>query len=357
MMGLSLVGLPRWSKVAAGGSVMALAVLALGGSPGRIAAQATYVPSVSQVCSPVLPVGPTATFSWPAAPGAIQQWLDLSLSNNGFAPGTFVSAGPLSPDTTSYTWQGLAPGLAHYYRLDILYPDGWHPSATGYFVSCEPGKAALGGVKPFCSLEGAVEATFNWSPATPAGTVQWLDLSLSDNGFVPGTFVSAGPLSGSASSFVWNGLLPGTTHYWRVNTFSPSLGWQSSASGVFATGCERVSTLPPPNAAGPVSAGGLARLVVGNDSPYELSLEMRGPQAYSFTVPPCGTCHVYSFIGPVLGCPAGIPEISQTVAPGNYTVNVSAIGHPEIATFVGQWTLQANSGSDSCFYVVERWVP
>jgi hypothetical protein len=302
-----------------------------------------------------MPGRAAVTFSWPVPPpGAIQQWLDLSLFNNGFAPGTFVGAGPFGPQTTSFTWDGILPGLTHYYRLNVLYQDGWHPSATGSFVSCEPGKAALGDVRQFCTPEG-VEVTFNWSSATPPGTVQWLDLSLFDNGFAPGTFVAVGPLSGSASSFVWNGLMPGRTHYWRVNTFYPSLGWVASARGVFTTGCERVSFLPSPEVVGPISAGGLARVVIDNDSPYELSIEMRGPQAYSLTIPRCATCSTYFLTGPLFGCPTGIPEIIQNVPVGNYTVNVSAVGHPEIATFVGQWSLTANKEYFSCFYVVRTF--
>ncbi|MGB6836228.1 MAG: hypothetical protein WBF66_00810 [Dehalococcoidia bacterium] len=320
--------------------------------PGRTGAQVPYLPSVSQTCSIATPGRAAVTFNWPAPPpGAIQQWLDLSLFNNGFVPGTFVGVGPFGPQTTSFTWQGILPGLTHYYRLNVLYPDGWHPSATGYFVSCEPGKAALGDVRQFCTPQG-VEVTFNWSPTTPPGTVQWLDLSLSDNGFVPGTFVAAGPLSGNASSFVWNGLAPGRTHYWRVNTLHLSLGWQASARDAFRTGCERTSSLPSPQVGESVSAGGLARVVVANDSPYELAVEMRGPQAYSFTIPRCGTCHEYFLTGPLFGCPTGIPRITHDVRPGDYTVNVSAVGHPEIATFIGQWSLRANKKHSSCLYVV-----
>src|SRR4051812_30704260 len=41
------------------------------------------------------------------------QWVDLSVFNNDFAPGTFLSLGPLSPAQSSFAWDGLLPGVLH----------------------------------------------------------------------------------------------------------------------------------------------------------------------------------------------------------------------------------------------------
>lgn len=79
----------------------------------------------------------TMTFAWQPTPGAVVQWLDLSLYDNGFASGTFLGAGPLTPDSTALNWSGILPGLPHYWRVNSLMPDGtWRASATGVFYPC-----------------------------------------------------------------------------------------------------------------------------------------------------------------------------------------------------------------------------
>ena len=158
------------SRVLARCAIGLAALTLMAAAPSRTGAQEPYLPSVGQTCSTVTPGTAAVTFSWPAPPpGAIQQWLDLSLFNNGFAPGSFAGAGPFDPQTTSFTWDGILSGLTHYYRLNVVYADGWHAGPTGTFTSCEPGKAVLGDVRQFCAPEGA-QVTFEWSPPTPPGT-------------------------------------------------------------------------------------------------------------------------------------------------------------------------------------------
>jgi hypothetical protein len=206
---------------------------------GRPAAAASPPPAASQSCSASKVGAVAATFQWQApGPGAVRQWLDLSLFDNGFAPGTFVGAGPLAGTANSLTWDGILPGFRHFYRLNTLYADGWHASAVGSFSSlaCPVGRAQPINVAQGCSsvTPGSIRAAFSWTPAAPPGGVQWLDLSLFNNGFAPGTFISVGPLSAGSSSYVWDGLQVGMTHYWRVNTLLAG-GWAPSQTGSFAT--------------------------------------------------------------------------------------------------------------------------
>lgn len=205
----------------------------------RPAAAQVPPPSVSQSCSMSRPGTVAVAFHWQRpGPGAVQQWLDLSLFNNGFAPGTFMGVGPLAATVDSLTWDGILPGSWHFYRLNTLYQDGWHASAAGNFLSlaCPSANAQLGSVAQGCSsvTPGAVKAAFSWTPVASSGAVQWLDLSLFNNGFAPGTFISAGPLSAGSGFYMWEGLQPGNTHYWRVNTLLPS-GWAPSQTGSFTT--------------------------------------------------------------------------------------------------------------------------
>lgn len=100
----------------------------------------------------------TVMFKWQAnAPG--QQWLDLSTMNNGFAPGTFVGAGPVASGSGTYTWSGIAKGLTHYWRVNALTPAGWSSSNTGSFtsLSCLPPLKACIGFMAGLSSEGRGE--------------------------------------------------------------------------------------------------------------------------------------------------------------------------------------------------------
>jgi hypothetical protein len=64
-----------------------------------------------------------------------QQWVDLSVHNNGWQSGTFIGLGPLGPQQTSYEWSGLIPGQWHYLRINTLTAFGWQPSETYPFFS------------------------------------------------------------------------------------------------------------------------------------------------------------------------------------------------------------------------------
>jgi hypothetical protein len=225
------------------------ATLAWSASASGAAPVPAQSPAVlQQQCSTTQPGTVLVTFSWQPS-GAGSQWLDLSLLDNGFAPGTIVGVGPLPADASTFAWDGLVGGMTHYVRINTLTPAGWVPSQTLAFTTgvCG-GPAALGEVTQACGgQQGTVDETFRWNTSAPLGSVQWLDLSLVDNGFAPGTFVSAGPLDPAATSFAWTELRSGLTHYWRVNTLTPT-GWQPSSTGSFVTG-----SCPPPSSLGPIS--------------------------------------------------------------------------------------------------------
>jgi hypothetical protein len=79
---------------------------------------------------------------------------------------------------------------------------------------------------------GTANVTFSWTPVANA-EVQYVDLSLANNGFAGGTFIGFGPLTGTTNSIQWNGLVAGQTHYWRVSAGVPGAGWVFSATGSF----------------------------------------------------------------------------------------------------------------------------
>jgi hypothetical protein len=107
-----------------------------------------------------------ATFDFTAAAPWDAAWIDLSLQNNGFAPGTYLSAGPLDwqynanalPDRRyqqgPYLWSHLKPGLTHYFRVNLLYGGQWYPSATqSFFIPTSCGGASLPPTAPTVSLD------------------------------------------------------------------------------------------------------------------------------------------------------------------------------------------------------------
>lgn len=213
---------------------------------------ASQITISSQECEASSPGSVRATASWVPS-GRGEQWVDISLVNNGFAPGSFVGAGPLSPEARSFVWGGLSPGATYYLRVQTRSPFAWEPSGTIAFMTatCTPTGALLPYQIAVSSQEcratspAGVTTTLSWVPSGRGE--QWLDISLFNNRFAPGTFVGVGPLPPTASTFAWSGLLPGMTHFLRVNTLSP-YGWESSRTVAFATQpCGDMSP-PAPNA-------------------------------------------------------------------------------------------------------------
>jgi hypothetical protein len=80
-----------------------------------------------------------------------EQWLDLTLRasplnpmlDDGFPPGTFIGAGPFPSTGAGFEWDGILPGLRHYYRQTTRYflrvtdPDVWVTQFSGSFVSLD----------------------------------------------------------------------------------------------------------------------------------------------------------------------------------------------------------------------------
>lgn len=228
-------------------------VLAMGGST-RGAAQSPPPPAtVFQACSVAYPGSVAVKFSWPETPGALHEWVDLSLFDNGFLPDTFLGAGPFPPATTSFTWDSIAPGLPHFYRVNALYPDGWSVVATGSFVTgvCpKPEPTASHGGVTAVTCEGTwPRVTFTWTPG--GGTSQWLDLAGSPEAMALGDFKGSGPFSGDTSSLRMV-IAPNYDYWWRVNTYSDA-GWSPSPVWFLAgVRCGPTPTpIPPPVPAPP----------------------------------------------------------------------------------------------------------
>jgi hypothetical protein len=100
-----------------------------------------------------------------------------------------------------------------------------------------------------CLPDRSVSVELRWASSFQGP--QWLDVSLFDNAFAPGTFAGFGPLPAAATSFATPGLVGGAVYFARVNTLTPD-GWAASSTLIFATPADCPSThLPPGISAGP----------------------------------------------------------------------------------------------------------
>jgi hypothetical protein len=200
-------------------------------TPGP-APTAAVIRHVTTDCVGFPPTSANVTFVWDHALSAFSQFLDLSIVDNNFAPGTFSAAGPLHPSVGQLSWHGLLPGVAHYWRVNAWTPDGWLTSATGAFVPCGPPSIRF--ITYTCVGGGLANVTFHWAYSSPHGD-QWLDLSVFNNNFAPGTFLGAGPLSPVAGQLTWTGILANVDHFWRINTLFWT--WFPSQTGHFRAVC------------------------------------------------------------------------------------------------------------------------
>ena len=101
-------------------------------------------PQTTSAATPYIAIEPNcnggtsnARFTWFGNdPDAVQQWIHLSLTDNGFAPGTYFSAA-LAPSQNSVTLAQLRPGLTHFVRVtnQQLWTGDWDPSPTFVFNS------------------------------------------------------------------------------------------------------------------------------------------------------------------------------------------------------------------------------
>ncbi len=263
--GYTLAGAPNWvagasdgsdptsfcAKSFGGGSVWLVQFTLLGfhgdyacsgspspGTPATIAQTVAYSPpSAAARGFPSTACGggqASVTFAWTPGTGGRVQWLDVSLSDNNFDPGTFASAGPLAPNMSQFSWNGFSVGVPYFWRVNTLTANGWLPTDTGSFVPC--GGPQLGSTTYVCTPDGRATVTLSFAPPSPSGSSNWLDLSLFDNGFAPGSFVSTGPLSGATGQVVWPGILPNLTTYWRYNSYVAGQ-WIATPTGTFYASC------------------------------------------------------------------------------------------------------------------------
>jgi len=204
-------------------------------TPGPSTAPVLGFPA--SVCNGAFPFPTTAnvTLTWIGPTSVSNIYLDLSLFDNNFADGTFLTTA-LPPGTTSYTWNGLLPNFVHFWRVTGQGNDGnWVMSDFQRFTPCGPQR--LLDLQYACTGAGGATVTFRWAPTSSPGLLQYLDLTIFNNGFAPDTFINTGPLPPSQQAIVWQGILANVQHFYRVNTLTAFFGWGPSQTGSFVAQC------------------------------------------------------------------------------------------------------------------------
>jgi hypothetical protein len=227
-------------------AVVAATSLAPAAAKPQAAPSATIVRNFirSSFCSPS---GTTTTFAIPsgaelesqyeAVPSQI--WIDLTLFQNGYAPGTFLAAGPFpaGPQPASFDWSGMLVSVQHFYRVNALFPDGWKTIGSEKITTPDCVR-----ILRYDCHSGATGVTMEWNvpPAAPvAGSTpvaQWIDITLGSSRFLGG-FAAGGPIAGSGGQFTWPGVASQRRHNYRINArYSGAFnGWRIQGTGQFTT--------------------------------------------------------------------------------------------------------------------------
>jgi hypothetical protein len=103
---------------------------------------------------------------------------------------------------------------------------------------------------------------------------------------------------------------------------------------------------------GPAPAGGKVELVIANDSPFGLKVTLGSPARTETRLDACQDCKVYETQGPS-NCPPEKPQKTLRIDPGALKLALET-SSPDLAPYVGQWTLQADQKYALCFYILRN---
>jgi hypothetical protein len=168
------------------------------------------------------------SYSWLPVGGALEQWIEVSTSDNGFVPGSFSST-QLSASASDFTAAAANPHWPHFWRINTRTVSGWQASLIGNFTPCDWPVLLVGAV--YCQTSTQARAEMRWAPRADAVGYQWLEFSL-DGSFTDAGLVRVGPLAFGAQSFSRGGFVVGTEYAFRTvwedsdGNFVPTqVGW------------------------------------------------------------------------------------------------------------------------------------
>ena len=196
-----------------------------------------------------------------------------------------------------------------------------------------------------CS-NGKSNVTLSWTGTSSDGLQIWIDLTLFDNGWQAGTFIGAGPLAGSATSYVWNGLDANKTHYIRVNQQLVDGRWDTSQTYRFATRCGSGQSSPDIPAQGSSRTLGFSLLgPSGNNPPPNLTsdggtLKTCNPSVlHAYVILNLATPKNVSMVWYMNGAPISAPRDLATIPAGPQLEHLSLTDFGSITARPGDSTV------------------
>jgi hypothetical protein len=209
---------------------LALAVpAALGGlelsTPRESEASAALLSFPTSVCSDQ---GAQVTYEWLPVEGALEQWIEVSTTDNNFIAGTYSST-QVSGSARSHSAAAANPHWPHFWRVNTRTANGWQVSLTNTFTPCDWPVLLVGGV--YCQTSALARAELRWAPRADQIGYQWLEISR-DGSFSGPDLVRVGPLGFSTQGFTRGGFEIGQQYAFRAvwedndgNQVPTQVGW------------------------------------------------------------------------------------------------------------------------------------
>ena len=182
----------------------------------------------------------TVTLSWPAVTGAA--WFQFQYKES--SSGTWLSAGTITGTGTTRTVSGLNPNTSYDFRGRSYCPNNVASTWSTVVNASTTGQSGcdLAPNLTVTSTTGTT-VTVTWPAVQGAG---WFEFRYKENS--AGAWTSGGTSSGSATSRLITGLVPGANYIIQARTFCPNgtpSSWSSSTTfgTTGAVGCETAPVL------------------------------------------------------------------------------------------------------------------
>ena len=102
----------------------------------------------------------------------------------------------------------------------------------------------------------------------------------------------------------------------------------------------------------PVDYDGGSMVSIGNQSPFQMIVQLDGPVSRTITIPACDDCVVYTVFNPPTFCRDDIPWHDEVLPPGNYRLQVSWNGG-NASPLGGPVTYVPDASYATCFFIIE----
>src|SRR5690606_31058257 len=154
----------------------------------------------------------SVTLSWAPLPGATDQWLEISLHDNGFQPETFDRVDPF-PEQPSVSMSIEGRAIPSSWRIVSETATGDVASETHAFVPCGAPFLLWGPME--CRNFTSASVYFRWAPAANSVGQQWLEFD-SDGDWAGEDFWQSGPFPPDQERVRRNGFQNGVGYLFRV---------------------------------------------------------------------------------------------------------------------------------------------